>query len=372
MSLNSKLVVFYLFGFLFVFSGCVEHSKDALLSTEIKVNAGEALDFLNDLADDNPDNSEVFYQLSRVHFEQGSFERALQNIKKAVDIKGDYAEYHFMEGMIYQKLNRPDESIKALLLAESMGKTSQELYKIIAEEYLRVGMSDKAREAINRLTSMKPSAESFTLKGQIMLSLGDTAQAIDNFEKSIELDKSYIRPVVILADINIARNNNEKAFYFVNHLMELDPDNLDFMEKKGNLLQRSGQLDSAVQVFKHIASVRDDYMDLYKLSNIYYLMGEYDSSRMMAEQAFIKNEEFLEARLVIARSLEKLRKYQDAIDVYELIVESDSTFNLAITELDNLKRKVAYLWRLEQQRTARDSAIKNMPPPVQKKELDDN
>ncbi|MTI26547.1 tetratricopeptide repeat protein [Fulvivirga kasyanovii] len=370
MSLKNKLFVFCISAMLF--TGCVEHSKDALLATEINVKAGEALEYLTDLADDEPDNPEVFYQLSKVYFDQANYDHALQNIKKAVDLKGDYSEYHFMEGRVHQKLNQPDAAIKALLIAESMGNVNHDLYKIIAEEYLRLGMNDKAREAINRLTGINQSAESYALKGQVMLSLGDTIQAIDNFEKSIALDKSYIKPLIALTDINIARNNEDKAFALVNQLIDLEPENMDFLEKKGNLLQRSGQLDSAVQVFKHITSVRDNYMDLYKLSNIYYLMDEYDSSRMMAERAFEKNEEFLEAQLVVARSLDKLRKYQEAIDVYEMIVESDSTFNLAITELDNLKRKVAYLWRLEQQRRAMDSAIKNVPPPVRKKELEDN
>ncbi|MBL6449111.1 tetratricopeptide repeat protein [Fulvivirga sp. 29W222] len=365
MSLKIKLII-GLCGILF--GGCVEHSKDALLDTEIKVNPNEALEYLRELADDDPDNPEVFYQLSKVYFDQGNYSQAQRNIRKAVDIKGDYSEYHFMEGKIYQQLNKPEEAVKALLLAESMGNINHELYQIIAEEYMRLGMGNKAKEAISRLTSINQSAESYTLQGQIMLSLGDTTEAITNFEKSISLNKAFKKPFIVLTDINIARNNVKRAFSLLNHLIEQEPENLGFLERKGDLLQRTGLLDSAAQIFKYIASKRDDYMNLYKLSNIYYLMGEYDSSRVMAEKAFMRNEGFLDAQLVVARSLDKLRKYQEAIDVYELIVESDSTFNLAITELDNLKRKVAYLWRLEQQRRA----LENVPPPVQKKELQDN
>ena len=348
----------------------MEHSQDAFHGNEISINAEEALEYLTDLADDEPDNPEVFYQLAKVHYQAGNHSKSLSNIRKAIALEQDYAEYHFMQGMIYQKLNKPEAAVQAMLLAESLGNSGQELYQVIAEEYMRLGESKKAREAIERLTGK--NAETFTLKGNIFLALGDTTLALTNFTDAIAENKQYVPAYNALTDIYIARGEDGKAASMIAELISLEPTNISHYEKKGNLYQRNGELDSAMFIFKRIAAQRGSYMDYYKISNIFYLQNSYDSARIYAARAFEGNSEFLEAQLLVARSLDKRRRYNEALEVYESIVQADSTFNLAVAELENLKRKVAYLWRLEQQRKSRDSAINSAPPPVQKKDLQDN
>lgn len=352
---------------------CVEHSKDALHETEININPSQALEYLQEVAEEEPRNHQVYYQMATMYLNQSDYEKALRNIEKAIQLQEANAEYHYLAGKIYQKKGESVLSVKALLLAEKLGKKNQELYQLLAEEYLRQGEPEKARQAIDQLTEMNNSAEAYTLKGNIMLSLGDTAVAIQNFRKAINLDKTYPQSYISLADIHITRGNEEGARKNVNILLKLEPDNLDFKERKAKLLERAGQLDSATMILRKIAKERQRYLDYYALSNVYYLQGQYDSAMYMAEQAYSKNKGFLEAQMLMARSLDKQRKYQEAIAVYETIVAADSTFNLAVSELDNLKRKVAYLWRLQQIRqAAQDSARDAGPAAVPKKEIIDN
>ncbi|MEX2336579.1 MAG: tetratricopeptide repeat protein [Fulvivirga sp.] len=356
-----------------IFGACVEHSKDALHSSTIQVNATEALEYLQDLAEDSPDNPEVFYQLGRIYFREADYNQALKNVKEAIAMKQDNAEYQYLSGKIYHELNEPDRAIKALLLAEGLGKKNHEVYRTLTEAYLQLGQAGKAREAIDRLTSMNESADAYALKGEVMLSLGDTALAVGNYNKALIIDRKNIASYVALADISIARQQEERAIVYVNQLLDLEPAELDFLIRKADLLQRIGELDSARQLYRTVVLQRGNYLDFYRLSNVYYLMRKYDSARHAAQEAFQRNNKFLNAQLVVARSLDKARKYSEAIEVYEMIVTADSTFNLAVTELDNLRRKVAYLWRLREQRQAAfDSAKNNPPATVEKKEIDDN
>lgn len=354
------------------FSACVEHSKDALHQTDITVKAANVLEYLKEVSEKEPRNHVVHYQLAKVHFDEGQYRQALTNIRQAIEFQEDNAEYYFLGGKIYQKLEEPEEAVKALLVAENLGKKSQELYYIVAQEYLRLGEPVKAREAIDQLTNLNKSAEAYTLKGNIMLALGDTLQAMNNYERAVTLDKAYPDAYIALADIHIERKNEAEAYKNVNALLEIDPNNKGFLERKGELLMRSGELDSAKAIFLRIANERHHYLDYYQLSNVYYLQRAYDSAQYMAQKAFELNEDFLEAQIQVARSLDKKRRYQEAIEVYKTILATDSTYNLAITELDNLQRKVAYLWRLEQQRKALDSSRNDPPPAVQKKEIIDN
>lgn len=364
--------IFYLLVLVLTLSACVEHSKDELHSTAITVAPDKALEYLQDIAEDEPDNHQAFYQLAKINFEQGDYSRALANIQKARAIRQDEAEYAYLEGKIYSQLKRPELAVKSLLLAETMGKKSTGLYQVVAGEYLKMGEVVKAKQAIDQLTAVNNSAEGYTLKGMILLASGDTAVALQNFRGAVALDTAYVEAWKALFDIHSAKGYHDQAFKDVDMMLKLQPANLDFLERKGKLLSRTGDLDSAKVVFRYIAEKRGRFMDYYELSNAYYLLRQYDSAQYAAEKAYELNEDFLEAQVLVARSLDKKRRYQEAIEVYQAILATDSTYNLAIAELDNLKRKVAYLWRLEQQRRAQDSSKNDLPPPVQKKEIIDN
>lgn len=370
MPLRSKIILILS---VVIFEACVEHSKDAITTSRINLNTTEAVNYLEAQAEDAPENPNVFFRLAKLYFNEADYEQALQNVQTALKLQPKNAEFHYLKGRVYQELNKPELALRSLLTAEGFGKKSQELYKFVAKAYLKTGEPVKAREAVERLTDVNGSAEAFAVKGKVMLSLGDTVVAVANFNNALTIDSAYYKPYEHLADLYLSRKQPEKALAYIDKLVALQPANLDFLKRKGALLQQIGQLQEAKQVFRNIASQREHYMDFYRLSDVYYQLRQYDSAEYFADQAFQKNKQFLNAKLIIARSLDKTRRYQEAIAVYESIVKADSSFNLAVTELDNLRRKVAYLWRSRMERqAAQDSARNEGPKAVEKKSNDDN
>lgn len=352
-------------------ASCVQHSQDHVINEALDINLNATLEYLNELAEENGKNPDLYYQRAKVYLESQSYESAYDDINRAIGLRTDAMDYFLLKGKIEKQLNKPQQAIESLLTAEKLGARDQKLYEILASEYLILNEVEKAKAAVDRLIDLQQGAYSYALQADVMLAIGDSATAIGSYKKAIALNKTIRAPYIHLADIYRYRKESAKAGDYINAYLNQQPGDKEVLLKKGRLLADIEAYDSAKQVYHQVLRIdTTNYMVYYELSNVYYATRSYDSSAYMADKAALLNNEFLEAQLVVARSLDNQRKYQEAIATYEDILMQDSTFNLAATELDNLKRKVAYLWQMEQQRKAKDSARSNEPPLLQKKRID--
>ncbi|UII19070.1 tetratricopeptide repeat protein [Fulvivirga ligni] len=351
---------------LFLLASCVKYSRDPIENVDLKVDVEQTLEYLQDLESEYQEEPQLYYHLAKAYAAKENYAAANNQIDKAISLAEDRAEYFYEKGKIEKKLNHHAESVSALLTAEAMGVQNFHLYKDLAEEYMALGDAEKAKSSVNRLTEMESSGDGYRLKGDIMLALEDTASAIDNYTKAIAMTPSQMGAHVGLFDIYSRRKEYNKADEQINQLLALSPRNNDYIEKKADIMNDMGRLDTAKVLYIDLVESRGSLKDYYKLADAFYQLSDYDSAQLMAQEAYAIDTNYLEAKLIVARTLDKQRKYQDAIGAYEQILQRDSTFNLAQAELEVLQRKVAYLWRLQQEKASLD-AIRNGPPPAVKK-----
>ncbi|MTI22715.1 hypothetical protein E1176_16910 [Fulvivirga sp. RKSG066] len=348
---------------------CVQHSRDEMIEASLQIDADETLEYLNDLNEEQRGAS-FYYQRAKVYEQLLKYSEAQADIEKAIDLEPSVMSYFLLKGKIEQQLNRPEKAIESLLVAEKLGAKDQILFEILAAEYLQIGEPKKALAAVNRLMSMRTDAKSSALKGDVYLAISDTAQAIKFYKSALSINKSN-RPVTLqLAGIYKYRNEMQLAGEVLNNYLSADSNDLEILLQKSRLLKDTEQYDSAAQLYRQIlAKDSTNQIIYYELSNTYYINFGYDSAQYFASKALALDSNLLEAKMVRARVLDKRRRYQEAIGVYEGILSQDSTYNLARQELDKLKRKVAYLWQLEQQKQ-KDSVVNNQPPTIEKKNID--
>ncbi len=350
---------------------CQQHSRDAMEAANFNVKAEETLSYLNDIADKHKKNATFYYQRAQALYELNRADEAYEDILKATALDQASERAYLLKGKIEDALNKPESAIQSLLIAEKLGAREKGLYSILASEYLQLGQVKMARTAVDRLVRLQPDASSYLLEGEVMLAIADTSAAIQSFNKAITKSPNLKVANEKLADTYLALGNTSAAAAIVNRYLNQQPDDTEMMLKKGRLLTSLALYDSAKQFYSRLLNADStDYMLHYELSNLYYLTNQFDSSSYFSERALMLDSTQVEAKLLLARSLDKSRDYQLAISIYENIVSQDSTNNLAVDELDNLKRKVAYLWQLEQQRKLRDSVLNNLPPTIEKKKID--
>jgi len=353
---------------LVLFTGCVQHSNDPVEENEFRINLEETLAYLNELEPEKKKGGNFYFQRSKVYYELKQLENARADIEKAIKNDPSSSDYFLLKGRIEKADNNPEKAIENLLIAEKLGARDKDLYEILASEYLHINQPQKAKAAVNRLIRVKSNASSYVLKGDVLLAVADTASAIINYEKAIDVGNVGTEPFLQLSDIYRKKGKLEKSLTYLNSFSA--EDNAVALQK-GRLLVELELYDSAKIIYKDLISQDSSISYLhFELSSIYYAQTNYDSASLYADKAYKLNTEKLEALLVSARSLDNLRKYDSAISVYEFILSRDSTLEVASNELDILKRKVAYLWRLERLKQQKDSARNNLPPTIEKKNIE--
>jgi len=364
------------FRFLFIpllalISACVQHSNHPVEENEFNVNLQETLEYLNDLEPEKKKGSNFFYQRAKVYYKLGEFENALVDIDKSIKNDPSAPDYFLLKGRIEKARNEPKKAIENLLIAEKLGARDKDLYEILASEYLHLNQPEKAKAAVDRLVDVKSTSSSFTLKGNVLLAVSDTARAISNYEKAIKIKNSDVEPVMKLAAIFRERGELDKSYEYLKEYSVQNPTDNEVNLQKGRILVELEYYDSAKTIYNDLVAKDSTKSFLFfELSNILYAQEVYDSSSYYAQKAYLLNGERLNALLVHARSMDNLREYDSSISLYKIILEKDSTMDIASTELDILKRKVAYLWRLERLRQEKDSVRNNLPPTIEKKSIE--
>jgi len=93
----------------------------ALNATESDNNE-DAIEYLKRAHQLSPDNANIIYMLGAVHAQIGMFDRAVEEMSKAVSLDPSIIAAHFQLGMLYITSGRPREAEKAWLPLNDLGQ----------------------------------------------------------------------------------------------------------------------------------------------------------------------------------------------------------------------------------------------------------
>jgi arylsulfatase A-like enzyme/Tfp pilus assembly protein PilF len=140
----------------------------------------KAVEVIKKGLDINPDSYQLLSQLSAIYTVMGKMEEALQSAKRALEIKPDFFEALVAIGWILSHSNRPQESLYYYEKALKIEPENKLLNIDYAYSLLLCGQVQKALEIYNRLKEKYPDDY------KIYQELGITYSAIRDFERAYE------------------------------------------------------------------------------------------------------------------------------------------------------------------------------------------
>lgn len=94
-------------------------------------NIQQALEFLSQAIDLDPQSPEVFYELGRSYYLVARFNRARQYLEYAVDLQSDNPDYHYVLGRVYERLENTDRAVEHYARTVELDPTHQRaLYRL--------------------------------------------------------------------------------------------------------------------------------------------------------------------------------------------------------------------------------------------------
>lgn len=318
-----------------------------------------SLAVIDELLVKDPDNAEAYYRKAEILLQQNKANNALASIRKALELDDEDPVYHLTSAKVHLLKGQNQEAFKAAKTSLLQGKASVELYEILAQASLNSNYYTDALLYSDSALSLAPkNPANFLLKGKALAAIKDTTAAEDQFLKSLALGAQESDVYEGLVDMYMNTENYQKArMYMDKNLAQQKHKASDRMLfQQAQILRRVGDVDSAAAILYKVKEGKEvDAFSVNKeLMNVYYGKNKYDSAQFYSEQMLVNRPNDKEALIAEARILDKKRSYQKAIDKYEEILETDSLqqqaiHKIAVEELEDLRRKVAYLWRRQQE-----------------------
>ena len=142
------------------------------------------------------EDPDAYCYLGKIYKEKNELDVAIENFKRALDIKPNFFEANYELGKIYYSLNDYKTASKYLTNACVLNIENPELMSMTAETYKKTGKSDEAILLFEKIIEKDPKNAFANSKiGEIYYQRADYRKAIQYYEESIQ--NSYDEQVAI-------------------------------------------------------------------------------------------------------------------------------------------------------------------------------
>lgn len=332
-------------------AGCGRQYSHDEIPNGSMADAGDVLLMLTEKAVEYDDNAAVQFRLALELEKADGMNEALLYINKAIQLDRENAQYYFTKARVQSALEMHEQLLPTIAIAIKLGYPTREANLLRGVTLCKLGKFSDAKTCFDSvMTKSLNGYNYYQWKGVANLHLLDTALAVKDFNRSIELNEKANESILRLANVYIAKGQASTAQYYLTRVGEEAKNLQVYRDSQIEYQGLTGNTDSSLFYLKE--SIRNDssnYQYYHKAANLFLKTKKYDSVEHYTLFIPTDNKHYAASQLTKARGYDRSRKFSEAIATYKQLVSLDSTNNLAVQELENVKRKVAYLWRLSNQ-----------------------
>ena len=149
----------------------------------------QALDFIDTLSKDYPDESLLFNIRGACYAGLGQLDIAVQSYKKALSIKPDYAKAHYNLGGALQELDKLHDSAKSYENAIALEPENAQAHNNLAIVLRELDQLEEAEASCRKAIVLDPEyAEAHSSLSIILYANGDLNSALESIEKAYSID----------------------------------------------------------------------------------------------------------------------------------------------------------------------------------------
>jgi len=235
-----------------------------------------------DITEDNPI---VRTYLGIVFSQQGKYDKAVENYRKAIQICPIYEAAYYNLGIALQVQGKNDEAIRNYRRALELKPDYAEAYYNLGTILQAEGRPDEAISCYNRALQIDfNSAESHNNLGNVLLSQGKFDEALKHYLAAEKIKPDYPDIQYNLGNMFLTQGSFDKAVSHYRHALRLRPHDAEAYYKLGKAFQSQGKYDEAIKQFYQSLQNRPGYAEAHK--SIADLLSEMGKSGVAMEHYY--------------------------------------------------------------------------------------
>lgn len=282
------------------------------------------------------------YIMAQAYYEAGEFNKALNSINKALNIKKNSSFYMQYKSKILCKTKDYAQALKILsklqensfyiekfrnsldiqyefTLSCALSDVSKSKYHL-AKYFFLIGEYNRAlKEATNSIASKKKNPQAYSLMGQIYLKTGEYEKAKEVLNKALTHNKKYSPAYATLAYVEKLTGTYDKALNYFNQALKYDKNNLELTLEIAKILNLIGNETRAKEICANLILKYPESSHLfYALSEI-YPQNQYEYLRQSLSLNAFNNDAWIDyAEISLYRDgIEMAEKYLKAVKVMD-------------------------------------------------------
>ena len=169
----------------------------------------EALDFIDILSKNYPDNSLLFNIRGACYAGLGQLDIAVQNYEKSLSIKPDYAKAHYNLGSVLEELGRLRDSVKSYKNSTDLEPENAQAHNNLAIVLRELDQLEEAEASCRKAIALDPEySEAYSSLSIILYAKGDLYSALESIEKAYSIDPESKLIELLLAVLKARKNQD--------------------------------------------------------------------------------------------------------------------------------------------------------------------
>lgn len=279
-----------------------------------------------------PDHHASLFQLADIYHIQARYEESMTAIKKAIMLDPDNVWYHVLYADLLLKIDRFDLAAKEYEVIIEMIPNDKHYYNALAYSYLLDKDYKKTAETYDLIIKTFGFDESIILKKyRLLLSTGKEKQALEVLD---ELIAQYPYETIYKSEkaaYYTSKGKHRMAYELYQQILQQDPDNADVHLSLAYYYRDMGDNEQAFNELK--LAFRNQNLDVdtkIKILLSYYDLTDNDPA--LKDQAYMLLDTLVMVHPNEAKAYSMLgdfyfrdRKYKQALDAFESVIQLDST-----------------------------------------------
>lgn len=234
----------------------------------------EALKDFNKAIELKCSNLDVYYLRGKIMAQKGNSLDALNDFNEVLKKDPMHSAALIERGKIYLKQNKLEPALKDFNACIANRLNTEEIYAVRAECYIQMGRFDDALRDYNTLIDIYKTKDIkvYAMHAEANYKKNDLPATIKDCNKMVSLNREYA-PAYLLRGKVYVQQGKAKHVLALNDfkkVCELEPENAEAWNRRGNLLFETAKYAEAIDVLSKCISIKPEATAYYVRSKCYY------------------------------------------------------------------------------------------------------